>query len=219
MKLYRFDYSCYSRKVQMVLDLCGLDYELVEVPYGDRTELAEITGGYIHVPVLDDDGEIVLDSRVICQRLAERFPDRLVVDDATRGSIWAYADWCDGELEDGLFRLAVPGLIARLSSTWERALFALIKERKYGAGCCDKWADERASHLATARRILEPTAATLEARPFLFGAAPTLADAALYGQLYMQGVADELLPGRIAPAFPAWMRRMDEAAAAAKTKG
>ena len=36
MKLYRFDYSCYARKVQMVLDLLGLRYDAVDVPYGDR---------------------------------------------------------------------------------------------------------------------------------------------------------------------------------------
>lgn len=212
MKLYRFDYSCYARKVQMVLDLCGLDYELVDVPYGNRSELVELTGGYIHVPVLVDDGEVVVDSRRICERFAERFPERLVVDDATRGSVWAYADWCDSELEDALFKLALPGLVARFSDPWERALFVLIKERKYGDGCTKRWAADRDALLARARRLLEPTAATLEARPFLFGAQPTLADAALYGQLYMQSVADELLPGRLASAFPVWMRRLDEVA-------
>lgn len=27
MRLFRFDYSCYARKAQMALDLCGADYE------------------------------------------------------------------------------------------------------------------------------------------------------------------------------------------------
>ena len=40
MKLYRFRYSGYARKVQMLLDLIGARYDLVEVPYGDREELA-----------------------------------------------------------------------------------------------------------------------------------------------------------------------------------
>ena len=47
MKLYRFEYSCFARKVQMVLDLLGLRYDLVEVPFGDRTELVELTKGYV----------------------------------------------------------------------------------------------------------------------------------------------------------------------------
>src|SRR6478736_4468170 len=55
MKLYRFRYSPYARKVQMLLDLIGARYELVEVPYGDRNEIARVTGGYIYVPVLVGD--------------------------------------------------------------------------------------------------------------------------------------------------------------------
>ncbi len=34
MKLYRFRYSPYARKVQMLLDLLGRSYELIEAPYG-----------------------------------------------------------------------------------------------------------------------------------------------------------------------------------------
>src|SRR5207249_2553819 len=73
MRLFRFRYSPYARKVQMVLDLLGLTYELIEVPYSDRNELATLTGGYIYVPVLeDDDGTVVVESRAICERLIER---------------------------------------------------------------------------------------------------------------------------------------------------
>ena len=36
MKLYRFRYSPFARKVQMVLDLLRPPYELIEVPYDDR---------------------------------------------------------------------------------------------------------------------------------------------------------------------------------------
>lgn len=64
LKLYRFPYSCYARKVQCVLDLMGAQYETIDVPFGDRTELAELTGGYIQVPVLVmDDGTVIKDSR------------------------------------------------------------------------------------------------------------------------------------------------------------
>jgi glutathione S-transferase len=47
MKLYRFRYSPYARKVQAVLDLMGAKYDTIEVPYSDRDELARLTGGYI----------------------------------------------------------------------------------------------------------------------------------------------------------------------------
>src|SRR5260221_2481941 len=70
MKLYRFRYSPFARKVQMLLDLLADPYELVEVPYGDRNQLAELTGGYIQVPVLlTGAGRVITESRAICEHL------------------------------------------------------------------------------------------------------------------------------------------------------
>ena len=97
----------------------------------------------------------------------------------------------------------------RFTSEWERALFVYIKERRYGAGCVDAWVGERSALMEKAQRMLDPTRATLEVRPFLFGSQATLADASLYGQLKMLEVADELLPGRISPVLPVYMRRLD----------
>jgi glutathione S-transferase len=52
----------------MLLDLLGARYDLVEVPFGQRDELARLTGGYVFVPVLvDDDGKVVVESRDICE--------------------------------------------------------------------------------------------------------------------------------------------------------
>ena len=66
MKLFRFANSCYARKIDVLLDLLGRRHESVEVPYGDRSQLVELTGGYAHVPVLvDDDGKVLVDSRRI----------------------------------------------------------------------------------------------------------------------------------------------------------
>jgi len=79
IKLYRFDYSPFVRKVQMVLDLIGTEYEAVDVPYGDRTELVELTGGYVQVPVLLADGEVITDSRNICRWLVGRPSGRWLV--------------------------------------------------------------------------------------------------------------------------------------------
>src|SRR5215213_2434980 len=107
MKLYRFDYSPYARKVQTLLDLLGRSYVAVDVPYTDRRELATLTGGYIHVPVLqDDDGTVVCDSRRICAHLLQGSAAVRLVPSPFEGPIWAYHDWCDGRLEDVLFRIA-----------------------------------------------------------------------------------------------------------------
>lgn len=198
MKLYRFRYSPYARKVQTLLDLIGVRYELHEAPYGDRNELAALTGGYIHVPVLvDDDGSVIVESRDICERLVARSDGAWLVPSAWAGPIWGYTDFTDGALEDVLFRIASPGVRDAWPTAFERALYVMVKERKFGAGCVDTWLRERDSLFARAHKLLAPTLRTLTERPFLFGDTPTLADAALDGQAKMMFEADPALLERL----------------------
>jgi len=213
MKLYRTRYSPYARKVQMLLDLLGRRYEAIEMPYSDRTELATVTGGYIYVPVLvDDDGSVTVESRDICEKLLASEAGRRLVPSPLEGPIWAYADFSDGPLEDVLFRIATPAIRDGWQSPSDRALYVLIKERKFGAGCVAAWEQNRDALVARGRHLLAPTLATLEARPFLFGDAPTLADAALYGECAMLEAGDPALLDRVSPKLAPFMRRLEERA-------
>jgi glutathione S-transferase len=210
MKLYRFRYSPYARKVQMALDLVGARYDLVEVPYSDRDEIARVTGGYIYVPVLvDDDGRVVTESRDICEYLVGKPGGARLVPAPWEGPIWAYADFVDGPLEDVMFRIASPAVRDAWSAPGERALYVLIKERKFGPGCVDAWQRDQGHLVEKARRLLAPTLRTLGARPFLFGDAPTLADAALYGCCQMLEEADPRLLARVAEPLVAFARRLE----------
>jgi glutathione S-transferase len=214
MKLYRLEYSCYARKAQMALDLLGCEYECVDVVFGDRSELATLTGGYVQVPVLAcDDGRVLVDSRAITVELVSWEGGAKLVPSPLEGPIWAYADWCDGPLEDVMFRIATP--LARRNvflDPWERALYVFVKERKFGKGCVDEWERTHDELIARAAELLVPTRRTLARRPFLFGDAPTLADAALYGELAMLEVVEPGLPARLGDELPAWMRRVEAAA-------
>ena len=216
MKLFRLRYSPYARKVQMLLDLLRRPYELVEVPYGDRNELARLTGGYVYVPVLlDDDGTVVTESRRICERLLAGDAGRSLVPSPLEGPVWAYADFCDGPLEDVLFRIASPRVRDAWAEPGDRALYNLIKERKFGAGCVDLWLADQSSLLARARHLLRPTLSTLEQQPFLFGLRASLADAALYGNLVMLREGDPALLEALSPALQQYMARLEAASAAA----
>jgi glutathione S-transferase len=170
MRLFRFRYSPYARKVQIALDLAGARYELVEVSYSDRNELAALTGGYIYVPVLEeDDGTVIVESRAICERIVEKHGGRALVPSPLDGPIWAYNEFCDGALEDVLFRIGSPAVRDAWPTPGDRALYVLVKERKFGAGCVDAWLRDRDDLYARARKLLEPTLRTLEKTPFLFG--------------------------------------------------
>jgi glutathione S-transferase len=210
MKLYAFDYSPYVRKVQLVLNLLGRAHQVIDVPYSDRDELASVTGGYIYVPVLvDDDRKVVCDSRAICQHLLTGDAAARLVPPPLDGPIWAYHDWCDGPLEDVMFRIASPTIRDRWKSPCDRALYVLVKERKFGAGCVTAWEEQRDNLVARANDLLAPTARTLAAQPFIFGATPTLADAALYGQFAMLRAGDERLLGRFGAIFRDWIGRLE----------
>ena len=213
MKLYRLRYSPSARKVQMLLDLAGAKYEAIEVPYGDRNALAELTGGYVYVPVLvHDDGTVVTESRAICERLLAGGNAEHLCPPAWAGPIWAYHDFVDGPLEDVLFRIASPAIRDAWTTAWERALYRLVKERKFGAGCVEAWERDRDGLIARARQLLEPSLQTLRARPFLFGDRPTLADASLYGQCAMLEEGEPKLLAAVSPALVAYARRVEAAA-------
>lgn len=213
MKLYRFRYSPYARKVQIVLDLLRRTYELIEASYADRNELATLTGGYIYVPVLvTDSGKVVCESRVICEELLSGPSGSSLVPSPFEGPIWAYHDFADGPLEDVMFRIGTPAVRDAWPTPFERALYVLVKERKFGAGCVDAWLRDRPALIAKARHLLAPTLSTLEKTPFLFGNSPTLADAALYGNCIMLEEADASLLPQISPALVAFARRLEQAA-------
>jgi glutathione S-transferase len=217
MKLYRLRYSPYVLKVQIVLDLLGAKYEVVDVPYARRDELAKVTGGYIQVPVLlDDAGTVTVDSRAICEKLLAGPTGKRLVPSPHEGPIWAYADFADQLLEDVMFRLASPAIRDTWTDPFERALYVFVKERKFGPGCVDAWKRDEEQLLERTRRLLAPTLATLEQRPFLFGDQPTLADAALYGECGMIEAGSGELLARISPALAPYMRRVE--AFASKTR-
>jgi glutathione S-transferase len=210
MRLYRFHHSPYARKVQILLEVAGIPHEVVEVRYGDREELARLTGGYIHVPVLvDDDGSVVIESRAICERLVARREARGLVPTAFDAAVWAFCDHVEGPIEDILFRIASPNIRQQWPTASERALYTLIKERKYGSGCVDQWATERDALIERAQRLLEAARRTLARQPFVFGEVLTLADLALYGQWAMLDAADRALTECISPVFAAHARSVE----------
>lgn len=213
MKLYRFPYSPYARKVQMVLDLAELKYELIDVDYVEREELARVSGGYVYVPVLvTDEGRAITESRAICEHVLQGSVGQRLVPAPFQGPIWAYSDFSDGPLEDVLFRIASPAVRDAWPTPFARGLYVLIKERKFGAGCIDAWERGRSALIQRARILLAPTLQTLATQRFLFGERPTLADAALYGQCAMIEAGSKSLLEEVAPELVGYARRVEAAA-------
>jgi glutathione S-transferase len=208
MRLHQFPYSPFAAKVRKCLELKGLAFEIVNVPYVDRRALVAVTGGTLQIPVLEDAGRVMDESARITAYLDETYPPLL------RHNPLAVVieGWADNVLEDVAFRLASPGIYDRMAE-WEGradapALFKLVKERKFGPGCLEAWRSAERTLVDRVIALLRPIGEALADRPFVLGPRPSVADAAIYGQLSMLELA---LPGfvkREMPVLSAWFGRI-----------
>jgi glutathione S-transferase len=94
IRLFRAEWSTNCERVGLALAHKGLEAESVMINYSDRSQVEEISGQGL-VPVIDDDGRVVNDSRAILSYLEERYPDRPLfpVEPARRAEIELFGDW------------------------------------------------------------------------------------------------------------------------------
>src|SRR5262249_13649000 len=76
--------------------------------------------------------------------------------------------------------------------------------------CVDAWASSSDELFARLTDLLEPTARTLAERAFILGRKPTLADAALYGQMAMLDFGAPDRVAALAPSLLEWKARLEE---------
>jgi glutathione S-transferase len=215
LKLYQFITSPFCAKVRKILDYKGLDYEVVEVDYLERKELL-LASGQLIVPVLTfEDGETIADSGCISMVLEDRYPELTIFPPQWRGVHLGLARYFDTELEDALFRVALADEIAHYARQGRdrEAFYRLIRDRKYGAGFCDRTLSEEAANWKRVREMLAPLDDTLRERAFLLGRIG-YADFALYGQLWYLAFTGKLrIPNEFAY-LRAFFGRMDRITAA-----
>ncbi|MGH7914002.1 MAG: glutathione S-transferase family protein [Candidatus Binataceae bacterium] len=208
--LYQFVTSPFCSKVRKILDYKGLDYQIVEVDYVERKELIAASG-QIMVPVLrlenvpgegvqgeyaQGEGggvETIVGSDRIAMRLEELRPEPTILPARSRGLHLALTRYIESEVEEALFCAAVPDAAEYFASQGadRLALFRLIRDRKYGAGFCERMERERDANMSRVREMLEPFEMALEHGAFLLGGAG-LADFALYGQLHFLALSGVL---------------------------
>jgi len=199
MRLYQFATSPFCAKVRKILDFKGIDYEAVEVDYVERRELV-LASGQMMVPALTlGDGETLVDSDRIALTLEERYPEPTLFPPAWRGVHLVLARYFDTELEDALFRAAVPYELEhyRRQGRDHEALWRLIRERKYGAGFVRQMVNDHAAHLSRAHELLALLDEPLGDRAFVLGRIG-YADFALYGQLTYFAISGNLaIPAKL----------------------
>lgn len=208
-RLFQFISSPFCAKVRKLLEYKGIEYEIFEVDYLERKELLAASG-QLMVPALGIDGETIVGSDRIALRLEERFPEPTIFPRGFRGVHLALARYIDSEIEDALFRAAIPDEIAHWRSRGadREAMWRLVRERKYGEGFCDRMVREHSVIWENAAAALSPFEEQLGAGPFLTSRIG-LADFCLYGQLYYLAFRGALKIPDTMPNLRAFFGRID----------
>ncbi len=92
--LYRAPFSTNVERVALALAHKGLATESIAISYEDRTPVEEVSGQPL-VPVIDDEGEVVVDSTRILRYLDERYPNPPLfpADPARRAEMDVFLEW------------------------------------------------------------------------------------------------------------------------------
>jgi glutathione S-transferase len=223
--LYQFEISPFCDKVRRVLHFKGVEYEVREVPVLDASLGYRRVNPTGKVPTLEHDGRRIGDSTEIARYLEERFPEPPLVPHhpAERALCHLLEDWADESLYFYEVRLRfgephnverwVPRLVKHDHSVLRplvgfavpRALAMTMRSQGIGRKSRQLVLEELARHI-------EAIAGWLGDREWLVGARPSLADIAVFAQLYgIRGTEEGEQLVRAAPAVGAWMARVDEA--------
>ena len=196
--LYRARFSTNVERVALTLALKGLnDVESVWISYDDRSVVERVSGQPL-VPVLDYDGEILVESMDIVRELDRRHPEPRLYPPDRDAEIAAFVDWFNGtwkvapnRIEDELGKEAPDQeLIAEL----ERSMIVSL---------------DRFEHMLADRDYLlgdTLTAADICAFPFLkFSSVHDPADDELFHLI----LRDRQRDGRNRPRLAAWVNSVD----------
>ena len=227
MLLYQFEISPFCDKVRRVLNLKGQAYDI------ENVSVAKTLSGYVKklnpagkLPVLEMGGERIADSSDIVEKLEERFPEPALYpsDPLLRAQVHILEDWADESLYFYEVRLRftephnaecwVPAALAEDNALMKQigkyvmpgAMAKTVNAQGLGRKSAETVTADLHRHLSALEALL--------AGDWLVGDALSMADIAVYVQLYCIGVTRE---GEAAladyPSVREWMARVDQASA------
>ena len=176
--LHHYPFSPFSEKVRITLGLKRLAYRSVDIaPLPPRPLLAPLTGGYRRVPVLQIGADIFCDTNLIVPALERLAPQPTLVPPGSEGVAQGLAFAWERQMW-------VPTIGVLVHYIGDQIPPEFIKDRKEGYLGFDMskaaMAPQFDQHAQFVRAQYAWLKAALAARPFLFGAAPSVADLACW---------------------------------------
>lgn len=246
--LYGTEPSFYTRKAWVGMRLMGLAVDDRLKSLAVKAEVEAAVGGYHRFPVVrTDDGDWLVDSTDLLAELSRRHPARSLLppDPALAALAWIADDWIDEWFLRAaiVFRAGDPATRRWVAERGAKNLFGLPGDAPAPEALAPKLAkaapnieaffiqscaanavtaDSLPAVTALLDRSLAAFAMALESSPFLLGARPSLADAALWGFLDSGLLWEPAAKAHVAAGWPAladWHARVRDAADAGGAEG
>jgi glutathione S-transferase len=186
IELFQFAWSPYCIVQSRILEFARVRFRSVAVPVNDRSRIWRLTRQrYYQVPVLRDGRNVVFETAEESQVVAKYLDDKLQLGlfprrfEGVQSLIWRHVE---AEVEDLTFRLN-DSVYRKFVPRTDWLGYVRHKERKFGRGCLEQWAQQQPElHRHLAQR-LQPYEDMLLAHPFLLDERPRFVDFDLYGML------------------------------------
>jgi glutathione S-transferase len=185
--LHHYDRSPFSEKVRLIFGLKRLVWRSVVQPMVlPKPDLAPLTGGFRRIPVLQLGAEVYCDTNLIAAELDRRFPDPPLFGPPSEAAMGAIlAQWADRILFLPTARYVTAVNADVLPEAFHADRAAMRGEPAPDLGRLRAAAPH---HLAQLQALLGQVEGLLgDGRAFLLGAAPRLADFAVYARIWWLG--------------------------------
>ncbi len=210
MILHHYPNSPFSEKVRVAFGVKQAPWKSVVIPSVlPKPDLMPLTGGYRKTPVMQVGADVYCDTQLIMLEIEKRIPSPPLLPKGREGEARALAMWIDRNI----FWAAVGVVMGALG---DKLPEAFLKDRSAFSGR----SFDAAALKAAAPMALQQTYAQLviaeqmlaDGRPHLLGAAPSLADCALYNPVWFikerLGGGKPVSPLDRLPLITAWSERM-----------
>jgi glutathione S-transferase len=204
--LHHYGTSPFSEKVRVAFGIKGLAWHSVTIPPAmPKPDLLPLTGGYRKTPVMQIGADVFCDTQVILREIERRHPSPTFFPGLAKGLAEGTAFWADHQLFGAAVAVAFGMMGEHLPDAFleDRAKFSgrSLDRSKFKPQAAVMTGPLRA-HLGWVEQALA------DGRPFLYGAAPSLADLAVYHCVWF--VRDRAKSDALADytALNAWADRM-----------
>ena len=208
--LHHYPNSPFAEKVRKALGVKQLAWKSVVIPnMMPKPDLMPLTGGYRKTPVLQVGADIYCDTQLILLELERRTPKPPLLPVGQEGEARALTMWIDRNIFWAAVGVVMGALGDQLPEAFkkDRAEFSgrpFDNERLKAGQPIAR--EQTYAHLVLAEQMLR------DGRPFLLGAAPSLADCALWNPVWFlqvrMGAGDTPSPLDRLPKIVEWSARM-----------